>query len=104
MLLAEGSDNNLVFALEGWDRAWFNIYGTLRTRRGNSGDMEFEADYNPANDLLDEQFMLKGRWFHRKDLEVTNSKGNVLRCSHYLPLEVPKEGSSLCYILSWKQG
>ncbi|KAG0481203.1 hypothetical protein HPP92_012061 [Vanilla planifolia] len=56
------------------------------------------ADYNPANDLLDEQFMLKGRWFHRKDLEVTNSKGNVLRCSHYLPLEVPEGKALPCVI------
>lgn len=28
------------------------------------------AEYNPKNDLLDEEFMLKGKWYLRKDLEV----------------------------------
>lgn len=31
---------------------------------------DFRADYNPQDDLLDQEFMLRGRWFHRKDLEV----------------------------------
>jgi hypothetical protein len=28
------------------------------------------ADYSPNDDLLEQEFMLKGRWFQRKDLEV----------------------------------
>lgn len=31
------------------------------------------ADYCPKNDLLEEKFILKGRWFHRKDLKVSTS-------------------------------
>ncbi|WVZ53434.1 hypothetical protein U9M48_004378, partial [Paspalum notatum var. saurae] len=27
------------------------------------------ADYSPNDDLLEQEFMLQGRWFHRKDLE-----------------------------------
>ncbi|KAL5701655.1 hypothetical protein ACHQM5_026970 [Ranunculus cassubicifolius] len=52
------------------------------------------ADYNPKDDLLDEEFMLKGHWFQRKDLEITNSRGHVLQCSHYMPLVIP-EGTKL---------
>lgn len=32
--------------------------------------MHFRADYNPEDDLLDQEFMLRRRWFQRKDLEV----------------------------------
>lgn len=28
------------------------------------------AEYDPKNDLLDDEFMLKGKWYRRKDLEV----------------------------------
>jgi hypothetical protein len=28
------------------------------------------AEYSPNDDLLEQEFMLKGRWFQRKDLEV----------------------------------
>ncbi|XP_020272371.1 uncharacterized protein LOC109847549 isoform X2 [Asparagus officinalis] len=52
------------------------------------------ADYSVKNDLLDQEFMLKGRWYERKDLEIRNSQGNVLQCSHYVPAEVP-EGTTL---------
>ncbi|KAK9137105.1 hypothetical protein Sjap_007699 [Stephania japonica] len=52
------------------------------------------AEYNPKNDLLDQEFMLKGQWFQRRDLEVTNSRGDVLQCSHYMPLIIP-EGTKL---------
>lgn len=44
------------------------------------------AEYDPKNDLLDEEFMLKGKWFQRKDLEVKNSRGDTLKCSHYMPI------------------
>ncbi|XP_052208677.1 uncharacterized protein LOC127812302 isoform X2 [Diospyros lotus] len=49
------------------------------------------AEYNPNNDLLDEEFMLKGKWYQRKDVQVLNSRGDVLQCSHYMPC-VPSEG------------
>ncbi|WVZ53435.1 hypothetical protein U9M48_004378, partial [Paspalum notatum var. saurae] len=29
----------------------------------------YTADYSPNDDLLEQEFMLQGRWFHRKDLE-----------------------------------
>lgn len=28
------------------------------------------AEYDPKSDLLDSEFMLKGKWFQRKDVEV----------------------------------
>ncbi|KAG6431117.1 hypothetical protein SASPL_109192 [Salvia splendens] len=52
------------------------------------------AEYNPKDDLLDQEFLLKGKWYQRKDLEVKNSRGDVLQCSHYMPI-VPPEGSTL---------
>ncbi|KAJ4847240.1 hypothetical protein Tsubulata_004645 [Turnera subulata] len=56
------------------------------------------AEYDPKNDLLDEEFMLKGKWYHRKDLEVKNSRGDVLQCSHYVPLVSPGEKPLPCVI------
>lgn len=56
------------------------------------------ADYNPKDDLLDQEFMLKGRWYMRKDLEITNSRRNVLQCCHYVPLEVPEGKAFPCVI------
>ncbi|CAI9762664.1 unnamed protein product [Fraxinus pennsylvanica] len=52
------------------------------------------AEYDPENDLLDQEFMLKGKWYKRKDLEVVNSQGDVLQCSHYMPM-VCSEGIAL---------
>jgi hypothetical protein len=28
------------------------------------------ADYSPDDDLLEQEFMLRGSWFQRKDMEV----------------------------------
>ncbi|XP_043719758.1 uncharacterized protein LOC122667524 isoform X2 [Telopea speciosissima] len=56
------------------------------------------SEYNPENDLLDQEFMLKGQWFQRKDLEITNSRGNVLQCSHYMPVIVPEGKALPCVI------
>ncbi|KAK1277053.1 hypothetical protein QJS04_geneDACA017801 [Acorus gramineus] len=56
------------------------------------------ADYNPKDDLLDQEFILKGRWFQRKDLEVVNSRGNKLQCSHYTPLPKPEGKKLPCVI------
>ncbi|KAF2287816.1 hypothetical protein GH714_002818 [Hevea brasiliensis] len=47
------------------------------------------AEYNPKHDLLDQEFMLKRKWYQRKDLEIKNSQGDTLQCSHYLPIVSP---------------
>ncbi|CAH9122248.1 unnamed protein product [Cuscuta epithymum] len=56
------------------------------------------AEYDPKNDLLDEEFMLKGKWFQRKDLEVKNSRGDALKCSHYMPITGPEGKPLPCVI------
>ncbi|KAG4126332.1 hypothetical protein ERO13_D10G150800v2 [Gossypium hirsutum] len=56
------------------------------------------AEYNPESDLLDEEFMLKGKWYQRKDIEVKNGRGDVLRCSHYVPLVSPEGKPLPCVI------
>ncbi|KAL2459198.1 alpha/beta-hydrolase superfamily protein [Forsythia ovata] len=56
------------------------------------------AEYNPKNDLLDQEFMLKGKWYQRKDLEVVNSRGDTLQCSHYMPVGHPEGRVLPCVI------
>ncbi|KAK8487191.1 hypothetical protein V6N13_121373 [Hibiscus sabdariffa] len=56
------------------------------------------AEYNPECDLLDEEFMLKGKCFQRKDIEVKNNRGDVLKCSHYMPLVSPEGKPLPCVI------
>ncbi|KAL8171348.1 hypothetical protein V2J09_023152 [Rumex salicifolius] len=56
------------------------------------------AEYNPENDLLDEEFLLKGKWYQRKDIEVKNSREDVLQCSHYIPTVSPEEKALPCVI------
>ncbi|KAL3828835.1 hypothetical protein ACJIZ3_017637 [Penstemon smallii] len=56
------------------------------------------AEYNPKNDLLDQEFVLKGKWYQRKDVEVVNSRGDVLQCSHYMPIVLPEGNSLPCVI------
>ncbi|KAL0856988.1 hypothetical protein Bca101_062142 [Brassica carinata] len=56
------------------------------------------AEYDPEHDLLEKDFMMKGRWYHRKDLEVKNSRGDVLQCSHYMPVELPEGKPLPCVI------
>ncbi|KAI3715384.1 hypothetical protein L6452_22365 [Arctium lappa] len=56
------------------------------------------AEYEPNNDLLDQEFMLKGKWFQRKDIEIVNSRGDVLQCSHYLPIVSPEGKPLPCVI------
>ncbi|KAI3781381.1 hypothetical protein L2E82_11394 [Cichorium intybus] len=56
------------------------------------------AEYNPKNDLLDPEFLLKGKLYQRKDLEVINSKGDVLQCSHYMPTVRPEGKPLPCVI------
>ncbi|XVE84819.1 hypothetical protein DITRI_Ditri17bG0043500 [Diplodiscus trichospermus] len=56
------------------------------------------AEYNPEGDLLDVEFMLKGKWYQRKDIEVKNSRGDILQCSHYVPLVNPEGKPLPCVI------
>lgn len=56
------------------------------------------AEYSPEHDLLDQEFMLKGKWYHRKDVEIKNSRGDVLQCSHYAPLVSPEGKLLPCVI------
>ncbi|KAM1304531.1 hypothetical protein ACFX1X_022297 [Malus domestica] len=56
------------------------------------------AEYDPKNDLLDEEFILKGKWYQRKDVEVKNGRGDVLKCSHYMPIVSPEEKPLPCVI------
>lgn len=56
------------------------------------------AEYEPNNDLLDQEFMLKGKWFQRKDIEIVNSRGDALKCSHYLPIVSPEGKPLPCVI------
>ncbi|KOM53483.1 hypothetical protein LR48_Vigan09g214200 [Vigna angularis] len=56
------------------------------------------AEYDPKSDLLDYEFMLKGKWFQRKDVEIKNSHGDILQCSHYMPIVSPDGKSLPCVI------
>ncbi|XP_078171395.1 alpha/beta-Hydrolases superfamily protein isoform X1 [Carex rostrata] len=56
------------------------------------------ADYSPKDDLLEEEFRLRRRWYRRKDLEVINGQGKKLKCSHYLPLIIPEGKPLPCVI------
>ncbi|KAJ7525708.1 hypothetical protein O6H91_17G062500 [Diphasiastrum complanatum] len=56
------------------------------------------ADYSPSHDLLEQEFVLKGHKYERKDLEVQNSRGHALQCSHYKPQRVPEDTSLPCVI------
>ncbi|XP_076928953.1 uncharacterized protein LOC143593108 [Bidens hawaiensis] len=56
------------------------------------------AEYDPNSDLLDQEFRLKGKWFQRKDIEIVNSRGDVLKCSHYLPIVSPEGKPLPCVI------
>ncbi|XP_031377313.1 uncharacterized protein LOC116192807 isoform X2 [Punica granatum] len=42
--------------------------------------------------------MLKGRLYQRKDVEVKNSRGDVLQCSHYMPAVCPEGKPLPCVI------
>ncbi|KAG4960185.1 hypothetical protein GLYMA_13G210700v4 [Glycine max] len=42
--------------------------------------------------------MLKGKWFQRKDVEIKNSRGDVLQCSHYMPIVSPDGKPLPCVI------
>ncbi|BAT77223.1 uncharacterized protein HKW66_Vig0019690 [Vigna angularis] len=56
------------------------------------------AEYDPKSDLLEQEFMLKGKWYQRKDVEIKNSRGDVLQCSHYMPIVSPEGKPLPCVI------
>ncbi|XP_048329507.1 uncharacterized protein LOC107433622 [Ziziphus jujuba] len=56
------------------------------------------AEYNPDQYLWEKDFTLAGRTYKRQDLELTNARGHVLRCSHYLPFPFPEDSSLPCVI------
>ncbi|EXC05734.1 hypothetical protein L484_011315 [Morus notabilis] len=56
------------------------------------------AEYDPKHDLLEEEFMLRGKWYKRNDVEIKNSRGDVLQCSHYVPIVAPEEKPLPCVI------
>lgn len=56
------------------------------------------ANYSPSLDLLEHEFLLKSRKYMRKDLQVVNSRGHVLQCSHYMPQNPPKNEALPCVI------
>ncbi|CAN0898547.1 Uncharacterized protein YqkD [Linum grandiflorum] len=56
------------------------------------------AEYNPKHDLLEPEFMLGGKLYQRKDVEIKNSRGDVLQCSHYVPIVSPEGKPLPCVI------
>ncbi|XP_039013558.1 uncharacterized protein LOC120143257 [Hibiscus syriacus] len=57
------------------------------------------AEYNPEFDLLEEErVLLKGKCYQRKDIEVKNNRGDVLQCSHFVPLVSPEGNPFPCVI------
>ncbi|CAK9320831.1 unnamed protein product [Citrullus colocynthis] len=56
------------------------------------------ADYNPDQYLWEKNFTLAGRAYQRQDLELRNSRGHTLQCSHYLPSSIPEDTSLPCVI------
>ncbi|KAL4020304.1 hypothetical protein IC575_019075 [Cucumis melo] len=56
------------------------------------------ADYNPDQYLWEKNFTLAGRAYQRQDLELRNSRGHTLQCSHYLPSSIPEDTPLPCVI------
>ncbi|CAN0856218.1 Uncharacterized protein YqkD [Linum grandiflorum] len=56
------------------------------------------AEYNPKHDLLEQEFTLRGKLYQRKDVEIKNDRGDVLQCSHYLPIISPEGKPLPCVI------
>ncbi|GMH18804.1 hypothetical protein Nepgr_020645 [Nepenthes gracilis] len=56
------------------------------------------AEYNPEHDLLDQEIMLNGKLYQRKDIEIKNSREDVLQCSHYVPIVSPEGQALPCVI------
>ncbi|KAJ8426405.1 hypothetical protein Cgig2_007653 [Carnegiea gigantea] len=75
---------------------WATVCETVAAR--NKLLLWILAEYSTEHDLLDQEFMLKGKWYQRKDIEVKNSRGDVLQCSHYVPLMSPEEKPLPCVV------
>ncbi|XP_004486396.1 uncharacterized protein [Cicer arietinum] len=56
------------------------------------------AEYNPDQYLWEKEFTLAGKNFQRKDLELKNTRGYTLQCSHYLPSPLPANIPLPCVI------
>nr|XP_029153761.1 uncharacterized protein LOC112797133 [Arachis hypogaea]XP_029153762.1 uncharacterized protein LOC112797133 [Arachis hypogaea] len=56
------------------------------------------AEYDLKTDLLEQEFMLKGKLFQWKDVEIKNSRGDVLQYSHYMPIVSPRGKPLPCVI------
>ncbi|CAI0466513.1 unnamed protein product [Linum tenue] len=56
------------------------------------------AEYNPKHDLLEQEFMLRGKLYQRKDVEIKNNRGDVLQCTHYVPIVSPEGKPLPCVI------
>ncbi|XP_028179609.1 uncharacterized protein LOC114366817 isoform X1 [Glycine soja] len=56
------------------------------------------AEYDPDQYLWEKEFSLAGRTYQRQDLELKNSRGYALKCSHYLPSRLPEDISLPCVI------
>ncbi|XWS12982.1 hypothetical protein CRYUN_Cryun37aG0136400 [Craigia yunnanensis] len=56
------------------------------------------ADYIPDQYLWEREFTLAGRQYKRLDLELTNARGHMLRCSHYMPSPFHEETPLPCVI------
>ncbi|XP_065851692.1 isomultiflorenol synthase-like [Euphorbia lathyris] len=51
------------------------------------------AEYDPKHDLLDQEFMLRGKWFQRKDVEVVQERA--------LPIGPEEGGFGMSYELMY---
>ncbi|XP_027363794.1 uncharacterized protein LOC113871133 isoform X2 [Abrus precatorius] len=56
------------------------------------------AEYDPDEYLWEKEFTLAGKTYQRQDLELKNSRGYTLQCSHYLPSPFPEDISLPCVI------
>lgn len=56
------------------------------------------AEYTPDQYLWEKEFTLAGRKYFRQDLEIRNSRGHVLQCSHYLPSPFSEDTPLPCVI------
>ncbi|CAA7027344.1 unnamed protein product [Microthlaspi erraticum] len=56
------------------------------------------AEYDPDQYLWEKDFSIGGTKCKRQDLELTNSRGHTLRCSHYIPSFSLEDTSLPCVI------
>lgn len=56
------------------------------------------AEYDPARDLLQPEYPLRGRRYQREDREIINRHGHPLQCSHYMPIPMSEEKPLPCVI------